>query len=297
MVNKALLILAAGLGSRFGGEKQFVPFGPSGESLLDYSIYDALECGFDRIIIVIRRSMRSMVEMRYSELFEKLEVIFCEQEDDTLPGFFTPPENRVKPYGTAHALMSAAQFIDYPTLIINADDFYGKETFRRMSALMDNLTEVQAGLAAFPLVGTLSENGAVTRGVCQTDEHGRLHSISETGGICIGADGFIRSSDGAVLAPHTPTSMNVWAVMPAFPQTAMPYFEEFFNTLPEGDLKSELPLPVMIDKMLKNNQIEIKTTPINSEWLGVTFAEDMPGVKERIKALHSNGTYPTPLFD
>lgn len=297
MVNKSLLIMAAGLGSRFGGEKQFVPFGSSGESLLDYSIYDALECGFDRIIIVIRKSMRSVVEMRYSELFEKHEVIFCEQEKDTLPAFFTPPESRTKPYGTSHALMSAAQFIDYPTLIINADDFYGKETFRRMSALMDSLSENQLGLAAFPLVGTLSENGAVTRGICKTDERGRLISISETTGIGISSDGLIRSDSGMILLPETPTSMNVWAVMPSFPQMAKPYFEEFFNALSEDDLKSELPLPVMIDKMLKDNHIEVKTTPVNTEWLGVTFAEDMPAVKEKIAELHSSGKYPTPLFD
>ncbi len=297
MVNKSLLIMAAGLGSRFGGEKQFVPFGPSGESLLDYSIFDALECGFDRIIIVIRKSMRAVVEMRYSELFEKHEAIFCEQEKDTLPAFFTPPEDRVKPYGTSHAIMSAAQFIDYPTLIINADDFYGKETFKRMSALMDNLTENQLGLAAFPLAGTLSEHGAVTRGICHTDEHGKLVSITETTGIGFSDDGLIRNDSGAVLSPETLTSMNVWAVMPSFTQVATPYFERFFNTLDEKDIKSEFPLPVMIDKMLKDNQIEVKTAPVNTEWLGVTFAEDMPAVKEKIALLHNTGKYPTPLFD
>ncbi len=296
MSNKALLIMAAGLGSRFGGEKQFISFGPCGESLLDYSIHDALECGFDRIIIVIRHSMRSMVEMRYSELFEKYDIIIAEQEEDTLPEFFNAPEDRIKPYGTAHAIMSAAAFIDYPTLVINADDFYSKETFIRMSEFMDTMDESEIGLACFPLGNTLSSNGTVTRGLCHIDNDGTLTGISETPEIHRQADGIIRGKN-IILSPDMPTSMNVWVLMPSFPQNSRPYFEDFFNRLPEDDLQSELPLPVMIDSMLKDKQIVVKTLPLRSEWMGITYAQDMPYVKEKIAALHNAGIYPTPLFE
>lgn len=297
MKNKALLIMAAGLGSRFGSEKQFIPFGPSGESILDYSIYDALECGFERIIIVIRRNMRSVLEMRYSKLLLKHEIIFCEQEADTLPRFFIPPADRVKPYGTAHALMSAAQFIDYPTLIINADDFYGRETFERMSEFMDTMEESRIGLACFPLAKTLTANGAVTRGLCTINENNDLLSVTETYSVRTDEVGRITCSSGQNLSPDTPTSMNVWAVTPAFPQKAQPYFENFFNALPDNDISSELPLPMLIDKMVKDGQIGAKAIRVDSDWIGVTFAEDMPAVTDRLKALHEDGLYPSPIFD
>lgn len=296
MNSKTLLIMAAGLGSRFGGEKQFVPFGPCGESLLDYSIYDALECGFTRIILVIRQSARSMIEMRYSELFEKTELIFCTQEDDTLPAFFDKPANRTKPYGTSHALMCAAQFIDSPTLIINSDDFYGKETFRSMAEFMDTMDENQVGLAGFTLSATLSCNGAVTRGICSADNDGNLISIKETHGITVHSDGTIISTDGGVLSPDALTSMNVWTVTPAFSQHAQPYFDDFFNKLTEDDMKSELPLPVMIDKMLSDKQTSAKVIPVTANWIGVTYIDDLSAAKEKIQALHKDGTYPTPLF-
>ncbi len=296
MLNNSLLIMAAGMGSRFGGQKQFVPVGPNGETMLDYSIHDALEFGFDRIIIVVRNEMRPMLEMRYSEYFEKHEIIFCDQEDDTLPSFFDAPAERIKPYGTAHALMCAAQFIDYPTLIINADDFYGKNTFRLMSAFMNSMEESQAGLAVFPLCNTLSSAGSVTRGICQADEDLNLVSITETAGIELNADGIIRSGVGVPLPANTPTSMNVWAVTPTFPQKAQPYFDDFFNRLSENDLTSELPLPVMIDKMIKDKQINIKTVPVDSQWLGVTHLQDLVFVQENIRKLHENGIYPPSLF-
>ncbi len=297
MKNKALLIMAAGLGSRFGAEKQFIPFGPNGECILDYSIYDALECGFDRIIIVIRQSMRPSLEMRYSKLLEKHEIIFCDQEADTLPRFFTPPSDRVKPYGTSHALMCAAQFLDYPTLIINADDFYGKETFVLMSQFMNTLDDSKIGLACFPLSKTLSSFGAVTRGLCCINENDDLISVTETYSVRKNENGDIICSSGQVLHPDTPASMNVLAVTPSFPYKAQPYFEEFFNTLSDNDMNSELPLPVLIDRMVKDGQISAKAIRVNSDWLGVTFFEDMPFVKETLNMLIENGIYPSPIFD
>ncbi len=288
--------MAAGMGSRFGGQKQFVSVGPNGETMLDYSIHDALEFGFDRIIIVARKEMRPMLEMRYSEFYEKHEIIFCDQEYDTLPAFFDAPENRTKPYGTAHAIMCASQFIDYPTLIINADDFYGKETFRLMSAFMNTMDESHAGLAVFPLCKTISSVGSVTRGICRTDENHNLISITETTGVELNSDGIIRSGVGVPIPTNTPTSMNVWAITPTFTQKAQPYFDDFFNRLSENDLTSELPLPVMIDRMIKDKQLNVKSMPVDSEWLGVTYQQDLPYVQERLRRLHENGTYPPSLF-
>lgn len=297
MINSSLLIMAAGMGSRFGGKKQFAPVGPNGEIILDYSICDALECGFDRIIIVIRSDMRPMLEMRYGELFKKHEIIFCDQEYDTLPSFFTPPEGRVKPYGTSHALMCAAQFIDYPTLIINADDFYGKETFRNMNAFLNTIDNYEAGIAVYPLCRTLSSNGPVTRGICGINNDSELISITETYEVASGSDGVIRSRTDISLPPNAPTSMNVWAVTPEFHRHAQLYFDDFFNRLSEDDLTSELPLPVMIDRMIKDKQINVKAIPVNSDWLGITYPLDLPYIKEKIRLLHDDGTYPSPLFE
>ncbi len=296
MVSTSLLIMAAGLGSRFGGEKQFVPFGPNGEAILDYSVYDAIESGFDRIIIVVRKSARAMMEMRYSELMEKYEIIICEQEEDSLPAFFDPPEDRVKPYGTAHALMCAAQFIDYPTLVINADDYYGKETLQRMSAFMNTMTESQTGLAVFPISKTLSDCGPVTRGICSLSQDGELISVRETDGIALNSDGVVRSGTGIPFSDNTPVSMNVWAVSPSFTTLAQPYFDRFFNELPENDLKSELPLPVMINSMIADGQLIVTAVPIDCDWYGITYRDDASKVREILSKLHSNGTYPSPLF-
>ncbi len=297
MKNKALLILAAGLGSRFGGNKQFVELGPNGESLLDYSIYDALECGFTRIIMVVRQSMLPLLEMRYSRLFERHEVIFCCQESDTLPAFFTPPEERTKPYGTAHALMCASQFIDYPTLIINADDYYGKETFRRMAEFMDNMEESQVGMGCFPLANTLSTFGTVTRGICEIGENNDLLSVIETHSIGIDSNGVIKDDTENILSPDAPASMNVIAITPLFPTNAQAYYDKFFNELPDNNLTSELPLPIMIDQMVKDGITSAKAIIINSDWTGVTYAEDKPIVMEKLAQLHSSGQYPSPLLD
>ena len=226
-MHTTLLIMAAGMGSRFGGNKQTARLGPNGELLLHYSLYDAAKAGFDKVVFVIKRAMeaefRSLVE---EALPNGMEAHYVFQEFDNLPGGFTPPEGRTKPYGTVHAVLAAKDVIHEPFAVINADDYYGKDAFSTMADSLRGMQGKQnsASMVAYCLKNTVSENGTVTRGVCETDASGCLAKVTETYSIKPFPDGSIRdvhhSEDGVLLNPEAPVSMNFWGLTPWFFQAA-----------------------------------------------------------------------------
>ena len=240
-MNKTLLIMAAGLGSRYGGNKQVDRIGPNGEILMEYSIYDALQAGFNKIVFVIRRSMDDMFrEVIGNKIAEKAEVCYAYQEYDSLPVGFVPPEGRTKPYGTVHAVLCAKDLIHEPFAVINADDYYGKDAFSAMSKSLESMKKDpnKASMVAYYLKNTVSKNGHVTRGVCTTDENGHLVKVTETYSILPFPDGTIRDihddPDGVILDPDALVSMNLWGFAPSFFEAGMKYLEDFLND-PSGD--------------------------------------------------------------
>jgi NDP-sugar pyrophosphorylase family protein len=296
----SLVILAAGLGSRFGGLKQLEPFGPHGQTILDYSIYDARRAGFGQVVFIIRREFAEAFQarLRLNNVIGGLDVRYVFQEIRDLPHGFTPPTGREKPWGTAHAVWCARQQVDRPFAVVNADDFYGLDAFRRLAAF---LATANASAADFALVGyqlgqTLSEHGTVSRGVCRVNAEGFLTSIEEQ--LAIEPDpatggGRSRRPDGSMenFPADTLVSMNCWAFTPAvFPQLNM-QLHAFLRTR-AADMKSEIYLPAAIGKLLAANQVRVRVLPTTARWCGVTYPEDKAGVQALLLSLHQAGEYP-----
>ena len=301
-MNPTLLIMAAGLGSRYGGNKQVDRIGPNGEILMEYSIYDALEAGFDKIVFVIRRSMDQMFrEIIGDKIAKKVEVHYAYQEYDTLPGDFVPPAERTKPYGTVHAVMCAKDLIHEPFAVINADDYYGKDAF---SAMADSLKRLRtepnkASMVAYYLKNTVSKNGHVTRGVCTADESGHLVKVTETFSIVVFPDGSIRDihddPDGVILDPDALVSMNFWGFAPSFFDAGTQYLADFLKN-PDGDpLKKECLLPALVDSLMHTSGLQVEVLSTHAVWFGVTYKEDKDYVAGELKKLHAAGSYPPAL--
>lgn len=303
---KNLVILAAGIGSRFKtGIKQLQPVGPSGECIMEYSIYDALEAGFNRIVFIIRRDIQAVFDQAIGDRIRRIcgqrgiEVVCAYQDKQNLPGGFTCPADRVKPWGTAHAVLSCKGMLHGGFVVINADDYYGKEAYRQMSALLDELgrdSKGTYGLAGFLLANTLSDNGGVTRGLCQRDENGMLTEIVETkqvrkspDGPCVHTEEGIRLLDG-----DTPVSMNMWAFTPDVLERMEDHFIHFLqNNLDVPN--SEFLIPTFIGHALAKG-VRVKVVPINGQWFGMTYSADTPMVQEALKQMTQEGLYPEPLF-
>ena len=298
-MHTTLLIMAAGLGSRFGGNKQIAKVGPNGELLLHYSIYDAAAAGFDKVVFVIKRAMvddfRSLLE---GSIPAGVEGHYAFQEFDNLPGGFVPPEGRMKPYGTVHAVLAAKDVIHEPFAVINADDYYGKDAFTTM---VDSLRRMQgkdnaASMVAYCLKNTVSENGAVTRGVCEKDAQGNLTKVTETYGIKPFPDGTIRDvhqdEDGVILDPDAQVSMNFWGLTPWFFSVAERDLTAFLRS-GEGDpLKKECVLPVEIDRLMHTDGLTVEVLHTNAVWFGVTYLADKEYVSGELRKLHAQGAYP-----
>lgn len=297
-----LLIMAAGLGSRYGGNKQIDHMGPNGEILLEYSIYDAVAAGFDKVVFVIRASMKeSFKAMIGDKLAQKVEVSYACQEYDSLPGSFIPPEGRTKPYGTVHAVLCAADLIHEPFAVINADDYYGRDAFVAMADSLHRLQgkENAASMVAYDLKNTVSDNGDVTRGVCQVDEAGHLVKVTETYQIKPFPDGTIRdlATDpaGRILDPNALVSMNFWGFTPWFFTAAKENLAAFLAS-PEGDpLKKEYPLPTLVDTLMHTSGLTVEVLNTHAVWFGVTYHEDKAYVAGELKKLHDSGFYPKAL--
>ena len=306
MQKTALVIMAAGIGSRFGeGIKQLAPVGPCGEIIMDYSIHDALEAGFNKVVFIIRKDLEEEFRRVIGERIEKItEVEYVFQELDDLPEGFTKPADRTKPWGTGQAVLAAKKVLDEPFIVINADDYYGKEAFVKLHDFLVNGEdlgrEFTMGMGGFILKNTLSDNGTVTRGVSVVDENGLLSQVHETTGIEMGEDGKIKCDDPVVqewISPEDKVSMNMWAGYPEFLDFLAEDFKDFLANVEEGDLKSEYLLPNIVDKLLKEERANVKVLETQDRWFGVTYKEDKETVQEAFRKLISDGVYAEMLWE
>lgn len=306
MKKTALVIMAAGIGSRFGGGiKQLEPVGPSGEIIMDYSIHDALEAGFDKIIFIIRKDLEKDFREIIGNRIEKIaHVEYAFQEMDDLPEGFSVPEGRKKPWGTGQAVLAARDLIHEPFLVINADDYYGKEGFRIIHDYMVNEMKEDGEaydmcMAGFILSNTLSENGGVTRGVCTVGEGRYLTKVTETYNIYRDADGMHASdNDGnpVTVEAGQHVSMNMFGLPASFVKELEKGFPEFLSNVREGDLKAEYLLPSIIDGCIHDGKARVRVLETQDKWFGVTYKEDKPAVVASIRKLVDAGVYKSPLF-
>lgn len=307
MKKTALVIMAAGIGSRFGGGiKQLEPVGPSGEIIMDYSIHDALEAGFDRIVFIIRRDLEKDFKEIIGNRIEKIApVAYAFQEMNDLPEGFTVPEGRQKPWGTGQAVLSIRGIVEEPFVVINADDYYGKEAFVKLHDYMVNEMDEDSPvydicMGGFILSNTLSENGGVTRGVCEVGEDGILKKVTETYNITKTPDGLIasdREGNPAQVREEQHVSMNMWGLPASFIGELEAGFPEFLSNIKAGDLKSEYLLPTIIDQMIHTGKANVKVLETRDKWFGVTYKEDKATVMEAIRGLVNEGLYKEKLFD
>ncbi len=292
----SLVILAAGIGSRFGGGvKQIAPVGPNGEIIIDYSIHDALNAGFDKVVFVIRRDIEKDFREVVGNKTEKLcEVEYVFQDKCDLP--YTPvcAANRQKPWGTTHALYSCRHAVKEPFLIINADDYYGKTAYKKAhDYLVSERGKNDHAMIGFRLGNTLSDNGSVTRGVCCADGDGWLAQIKETYGI--EKKNGVAVADGKTISPDTLVSMNMWCFTPAIFPEIETQLTAFLRSLPADDTKSEHVLPTMVGKFVTEGRGRVKVLESEDTWVGVTYAEDKPYVQNYFKELIAQGVYPEKL--
>ena len=295
-----LFVLAAGMGSRYGGLKQIDGLGPSGETIMDYSVYDALRAGFGKVVFVIRKdfeeAFRKAVISKYAD---KVPCEVCFQSVDKVPEGCTFNPERTKPWGTNHAVLMAKGLINEPFAVINADDFYGRESFQ---VLADYLKSVEGTTGKYCMVGyrvanTLSENGSVSRGVCATDENGYLTDVVERTKIEKVGDKIIYTEDGVdtEIAPNSPVSMNMWGFTPEYFEYVEKAFVEFLQARGQ-ELKSEFYIPTLVNDMIRSGKATCKVLDTTSKWFGVTYAEDRPQVVMKINNLVREGVYPEKLF-
>lgn len=304
MSKVTLVVMAAGIGSRFGGGiKQLEAVGPNGEIIMDYSIHDALEAGFNKVVFVIRKDLDKDFKEIIGRRMEKLvEVEYAYQELNDIPERFQKKtEGRKKPWGTGQAILCCKDVVDEPFLVINADDYYGKEAYREAYAYLtgrkdDNAYE--ACMVGFVLKNTLSDNGGVTRGVCKVDEHRMLSEIVETTNIVKTAEGAaVQTEDGAVpIDVESEVSMNMWGLSPKFFEVLDKGFNEFLEKLDPENLKGEYLLPTIIGDLLKEGKMKVEVRKSHDEWFGVTYKEDKPDVVASIQKLIKDGVYPEKLF-
>lgn len=304
MSKVTLVVMAAGIGSRFGGGiKQLEAVGPNGEIIMDYSIHDALEAGFNKVVFVIRKDLEKDFKEIIGRRMEKLvEVEYAYQELNDIPErFLKKTEGRKKPWGTGQAILCCKDVVDEPFLVINADDYYGKEAYREAYAYLtgrkdDNAYE--ACMVGFVLKNTLSDNGGVTRGVCKVDEHRMLSEIVETSNIVKTAEGAaVQTEDGAVpIDVESEVSMNMWGLSPKFFEVLDKGVNEFLEKLDPENLKGEYLLPTIIGDLLKEGKMRVEVRKSHDEWFGVTYKEDKPDVVAAIQKLIKDGVYPEKLF-
>lgn len=291
----SLVIMAAGIGSRFGGGiKQLEPVGMHGEIIMDYSIHDALEAGFNKVVFIIRKDLEEEFRQVIGNRIEKItEVAYAFQALDDLPDGFTCPADRTKPWGTGQAVLAAKDLITTPFIVINADDYYGKEGFKAVHTYL-----VEGGkscMAGFVLKNTLSDNGGVTRGICKMDADHNLTEVVETKNIVKTADG--AEADGVKLDTESLVSMNMWGLTPDFLQTLEKGFAEFFKEeVPANPLKAEYLIPIYIGELLKKDQMSVKVLRTNDTWYGMTYHEDVAAVKESFRQMLAEGVYKEELF-
>jgi NDP-sugar pyrophosphorylase family protein len=290
-----LLILAAGMGSRYGGLKQLDTVGPSGETILDYSIYDALSAGFTKIVFVIRRDIEEAFKATVGARYESMvEVDYVYQELDALPEGFSRPEGRTKPWGTGHAILVARDAVDRPFGVINADDFYGRDAYEQLAAFLTQSQPVDVhAMIGYRLRNTLSENGTVSRGICRRDAEQSLSRVEEVTAIAkagAGARAGEREFSGEEIV-----SMNLWGFQPSIFAALQAQFAAFLNEH-GADAKSEFYIPFAVDEEIRARRAQVRVLPTESQWAGVTYREDKPNVEAFIRNRIGAGRYPRNLF-
>lgn len=299
----ALVVMAAGMGSRYGGLKQIDPLGPNGQIILDYSIYDAYRAGFSRVIFIIKPELKDAFEQAIGAKARRyMQVDYVFQTLDNLPGGLTAPEGRVKPLGTGHAVWCALPLLDVPFAVINADDFYGADAFQKMFDFLSKTVDddkYRYCMVGYKVENTLTDNGTVSRGVCQADENGFLCSIVERTAIARSEDGVIHFSEGDTtgeIADGTPVSMNLWGFTPSFLGELTTMLHEFFaEKLPSNPEKGEFYLPSAVDALIQNGKATARLLTTDARWFGVTYREDKPTVQAALAAMTEAGEYPADL--
>jgi hypothetical protein len=301
MTKPTLLVMAAGMGSRYGGLKQIDPMGPHGETILDYSVFDALRAGFGKVVFIIRpdfeQAFRENITVKFND---RIDVDYAFQTLDKLPAGFSIPPGREKPWGTTHAILCARETISEPFAVINADDFYGRHSFE---VLCQHLRQLPSDSNAYAMVGftlknTLSDNGTVARGVCKTDSSGYLQEIQELTKIektPTGARHLSEDGNALELTGDEPVSMNMWGFSPHLFGQINGLFEEFLKTQ-GAELKSECYIPLSVGELVRRQEATCKVIPTTSPWFGVTYREDKPKVQASIATMTAAGEYPDSLW-
>ena len=294
MKDITLLVMAAGMGSRYGGLKQLDAVGPSGETIIDFSVYDAIRAGYNKVVFIIREDFEKQFKEKISNKYQdkiKVEIVYQDLHD--LPNSFSCPKDRSKPWGTGHAILAARNVISEPFAAINGDDFYGRESFKIIS---DHYSSVNSGfaMAAFQLDKTLSDYGSVSRGICEQNLN-QLVTVVETHGIKKNSAGNIECDRDISLLGNELVSMNMWGFMPSI----FDHLEKMFNEFLDeniSDLKSEFLIPSVVNDLIEKNIEKVQVLKTKSTWFGVTYIEDKPFVKNQIKELIQTGIYPEKLF-
>jgi len=299
-----LVLLAAGMGSRYGGLKQLDGLGPNGETIMDYSIYDAIKAGFGKIVFVIRKDFEQEFREKVLSKYEgHIPAEVCYQSLDALPEGFTVPEGREKPWGTNHAVMMAKDLIHEPFCVINCDDFYNRDSFmvigKFLADLPDNATNTYA-MVGFRVGNTLSENGTVARGVCSKDANDLLTTVVERTEI-MRVDGKVSYKDEngewVAIEDNTPVSMNMWGFTPDYFAHSDAYFKQFLSDPKnQANPKAEFFIPLMVNELVNNGTSTVKVLDTTSKWFGVTYSADRQATVDRIQALVNEGVYPNKLF-
>ncbi|MFM7182615.1 MAG: NDP-sugar synthase [Verrucomicrobiales bacterium] len=303
MEKPTLMVLAAGMGSRYGGLKQMDPMGPNGETVLDYSVFDALRGGFGRVVFVIRRDFEQAFRDGVGAKFcDRVPVEYAFQSLDDLPSGFTVPDGREKPWGTAHAIRAARDLVNGPFAVINADDFYGRDAYVQLGQFLseprDETTKGHFAMVGFELRRTLSDFGSVARGICRANAEGYLESVVEMTKIFKTNTGAENREDGAAPIPLTGgelVSMNMWGFTPALVPLLESKFIEFLSAKGR-ELKSEAYIPMVVDELIREGKADTRMLPTSSEWFGVTYREDKPQVMASIARLIEAGEYPANLW-
>ena len=299
----SLVIMAAGLGSRYGGSKQVDGIGPNGEILMEYSIYDALRAGFDKVVFIIKPEMREMMDELVGYLKEKktakgqpVQVAYVYQDYTSVPDFYHIPEGRTKPFGTVHALLCAESAVDGPFCVINADDYYGVDAYRTIYEELVKLpAEGKGTMVGYLLKNTVTAHGTVSRGVCHVKD-GYLSDIRETLKIALLQDGVIRDEDtGAVLDGDTVVSMNFWGFAPSVFDALETYFHDFLRSEAGQSVKAECLLPTMVGDLLAAGELRVSVLKSADRWFGMTYHEDRARVAQALSKLHETGAYPEEL--
>ena len=299
-----LLLLAAGMGSRYGGLKQLDGMGPDGETIMDYSIYDAIQSGFGKIVFVIRKDFEDQFRKKILSKYEgHIPVELCFQSLEALPEGFSVPAGRTKPWGTNHAVMMACNVIKEPFAVINCDDFYNRDCFKVIGKYLSELPEGSKNryaMVGFRVGNTLSENGTVARGICSTDDKGDLTTVVERTEI-IRREGKVCYKDEKnswiPVSDNTPVSMNVWGFTPDYFDYSAAYFKEFLKDHEtQKNPKAEFFIPLMVNKLINDGTATVKVLDTTSKWFGVTYSADRPSVVAKIQKLIDDGVYPNQLF-